>query len=477
MNNSGTWIMAGLFFLGVNIKISLLSHSFIFGVSHAQRPIIEFLVYIYLAFLVYWLVLGQLRENRSGRGVKRFNLAWILIIGILARLVYFPSQLIQETDPYRYVWDGQMMLAKQNPYSLTPQEAYESGLLSSDSTKQETIQYVNERINHPGVKTIYPPGAQFLFGLSQMLTPWSLVGWKIMIAVTEILIMFLMVFILKQLRLRPDWVVLYAWSPLIIKEFSNSLHLDVFAVLFICLMIYAFIRKYHRLALLSLAVATMIKWFAIVLLPFLLIMFRQSLLKNLASVGLFAGLIMAFFFPFINTGTGALFEGLFRFSAGWKVNDGLFSVITNIIQNFHLPFDTNTMSRFVVGLIFGLIVIWACQRLLKKRTIFRYLQMSLISLSALFFLIPTGNPWYFTWLFPFLIVFPSRALIAFSGLVFLYYLDFYFMYHEQRELFQWVRLVEYGLFFIILGLELWIKNRQWPLLSRFTMRAVSLERH
>jgi len=473
MNNKGALISAGLIFLGINIKIVFLSQNFVFGVGHAERPIIEFLGYIFLGFLVYWLVLEQLRGTQSGRRVGRFGLAWILFIGILTRLVYFPSQLIQETDPYRYIWDGQMILTKQNPYSLSPQEAYGRGLLSLDSSKQEMVQYVNERINHPGVRTIYPPGAQFLFLLSQVLTPGSLVVWKIMIAIAEILILITMVLILKRLRLPPEWVVLYAWSPLIIKEFSNSLHLDVFAVLFICLMVYALIKKHHPLALLYLAIATTIKWFAIIFLPFLLIMFRQSLLKNLVSIGMFFALIMAAFLPFINVGAGALFEGLLRFSAQWKVNDGLFSVITNVVQSFQLPFDASVISRIVVGLIFGFIVILACQRLLKKRTIFRFLQMSMISLAALFFLMPTGNPWYFTWLFPFLIIFPSRALIVFSGLVFLYYLDFYFMYHEQRELFQWIRLVEYGLFFIILGLELWIKNRPLPLLSRSTTRAIS----
>ena len=473
MNNKKALILAGIIFLGINIKIAFLSQSFVFGVDHAERPIIEFLIYVLFGFLIYWFVLEQFRKNRAGYRVNGFILGWIVMIGVLARLVYFPSQLIQETDPYRYVWDGQMMLAKQNPYSLSPQEVFERGLFSLDSSKREMVQYVNERINHPGVKTIYPPGAQFLFGFAQVLSPWSLIGWKVMILVAEILILVLMVLTLKHFRFPPEWVALYAWSPLIIKEFSNSLHLDVFAVLFICLMTYALIKKRHQLALLSLAAATMIKWFAIILFPFLLVMFRQNLLKNLMSIGMFSVVIVASFLPFMNAGAGALFDGLLRFSSEWKVNDGLFSVITGVIQSSHLPYDVNVLSRGIIALILGFIMVLACQRLLRKRTIFRFLKMSLISLAVLFFLIPMGNPWYFTWLFPFLIIFPSRALIAFSGLVFLYYLDFYFMYQNQRDLFTWVRLVEYGPFFIVLGVELWTQNRQLPLLSRSTTRAIS----
>ncbi|MCR4337690.1 MAG: glycosyltransferase [Candidatus Omnitrophica bacterium] len=460
MNNRWMLILSGLIILGINIKISLLSHSFIFGVGHADRPIIEFLGYMLLAFLVYWLVLEQLWRNKPGRKGERFNLAWILIIGILVRFVYFPSQFIQETDPYRYVWDGQMSVSQHNPYSYSPQDAFERGILSLDPTRQEAVQTINERINHPDVKTIYPPGAQFLFALSQKISPWSFGGWRGMVAIAEILILILMVLILKRLKLSLGWVALYAWSPLIIKEFTNSLHLDVFAVLFICLMIYALLKKHHRLALLSLAIATSIKWFAVIFLPFLLIMFRQNFLRSLIPTVMFSGLIAASYLPFSNAKFGTLFEGLLKFSAEWKVNDGLFTIITSVIHKLPLPFDTNIVSRIAVVLIFGLILLLSCRWLMRRRTISRFLRVSLISLSALFFLLPTGNPWYFTWVFPFLIIFPSRALVAFSALVFLYYLDFYFMYQNQRDMFTWVRLLEYGLFFTILGLELCFRHRR-----------------
>ena len=422
MNNRWALIFSGLILLGIHIKISFLSHSFIFGSGHAERPIIEFLCWVSLAFLVYWLVLEQLRRNQPKHKVDRFPLAWIVMIGISIRLIYSSSQLIQETDPYRYIWDGQMIAAQHNPYSYSPQEAFELGLLSSNPLKPDAVQAVHERINHPGVKTIYPPGAQFLFALSQMMSPWSLAGWRGMVVVAEICILILMILILKRLRLPLEWVALYAWSPLVIKEFSNSLHLDVFAVMFMCLMIYAFLRKHYRLALLSFAMATSIKWFAVILLPFLLIAFRQSLSKSLVSAAIFTGLIAASFVPFIDAKTGTLFEGLLKFSSEWKVNDGLFTVIRGVVDRLPLPFDTNVISRIAVVMILGMIFILSCRWLLERRTGSRFYQVSLLNLSALFFLIPTGNPWYFTWVFPFLLILPSRALVAFSGLVFLYYL-------------------------------------------------------
>ena len=86
-------------------------------------------------------------------------------------------------------------------------------------------------------------------------------------------------------------------------------------------------------------------------------------------------------------------------------------------------------------------------------------------IAALFFLAPTGNPWYFTWVLPFLIFWPARALVAFSGLVMLYYLDFYFTYQGSPGSMQWIRAIEYGVFYLFLGWELWKTKQKSPSLS------------
>lgn len=117
------------------------------------------------------------------------------------------------------------------------------------------------KINHPSVKTIYPPLAQYIFAGSQILTPWDLTGWKIMIFIAECAIMALMIAALHKLNIQKEWFLIYGWSPLIIKEFSNSLHLDVFAVLFLCLMIYCLIIGWTFPS--YLALATLIKLFSL----------------------------------------------------------------------------------------------------------------------------------------------------------------------------------------------------------------------
>ena len=52
-----------------------------------------------------------------------------------------------------------------------------------------------------------------------------------------------------------------------------------------------------------------------------------------------------------------------------------------------------------------------------------------LTLAWFWLLCPTQNPWYWTWALPFLPFARSRVWLAISGLVFVYYLRFWFSYH------------------------------------------------
>lgn len=454
------WLLvSGLILLGLTIKISFTSHQFIFGIGHKERPIIQFLIYIFSSFMVYLISLTWLKKKRPSYSKRHFILFWIILVSIAARLIYFPSLLIQETDPYRYIWDGQAVLQGVNPYQYSPQYAFLHGLKPTD-IDPDLVNEVYRKVNHPEVKTIYPPLAQILFVFSQWLTPWNLLGWRIMIFITECLILFLLIKILLKLKLPPEGVMLYGWSPLILKEFSNSLHLDVFCVLFLTVMIYALIKKWWMTAFVSLSFVALVKLFSIVLLPLLAVhVYKRDPKAALKWSVMFILILAAMYLPFLSAGS-SVWEGLAQFCSGWGVNSGLFGVIRWTVQMLPIPnADVEIISRICAMCIFiGLASVVLLKTMKKIGGLSHFLKAALILLSLLFFLIPTGNPWYFTWIFPFLAVLPVKPLIAFSGLVFLYYLDFYFMYQGQPYLFGYIRIIEYGLFFILLGWEIW-KNK------------------
>ena len=106
------WLIAGTGLLLSCLGWTLLSYQFEFGQGHADRPIIGFLGLFLLAWVSF--LAGIVLLARKDPGPK--TLILIVVVGLLARVVLIPSNLIQENDVYRYVLDGQVLLHGANPY-------------------------------------------------------------------------------------------------------------------------------------------------------------------------------------------------------------------------------------------------------------------------------------------------------------------------------------------------------------------------
>lgn len=446
------WGALGMVMLLTQGGIAWLSHFFVFGEGHAERPILKFLALEGIAFAGYFFAVEWIRKQGAACPPGRVWLEWILGVSILCRLFFFSSQLIQETDPYRYIWDGQAVLQGTNPFLLSPHTAFENK--QAPLPPNEEALSVFRKINHPGVPTIYPPLAQGLFAAAQIISPWNLTGWRILILTADILTLLLLCGLLKKLKLSPSWLLIYAWSPLVLKEFSNSLHLDVFAVFFLAGMMVAVASRKIIFSFVCLALAVLTKISPVVLLPLLFTWFYRAHPRRTVFGGIvFFSLIGLFYLPYLEGGA-AIFQGLNRFAHEWRVNEGIYEVIHSAIRSLGLSGSLlESMSRFTAALGVIGIVAGVCFWLNRQKNVTDFFKACGIALAALFFLAPTGNPWYFTWILPFLIFYPSRVLILFSGLVLLYYLDFYFLYQGNPGAFKYVRILEYGVFFAFLGWE------------------------
>lgn len=470
----------GLVILLVEGGIAWLSRSFVFGLGHTQRPILLFVALEFVAFGIYFAAVEWVRRlpsvQQANHGQGGQTVFWIILIGVLVRVVFLPSHLIQETDPYRYMWDGQTVLSGENPYRHSPREAFANHLKPSHAVTPE-IQEVFRKINHAGIKTIYPPAAQFLFAVSQWVSPWRLAGWRLMILFAEIGIFGLMLGVFPKLGMRKEWLVLYAWCPLVIKEFSNSLHVDVFVVFFLALMVWAFVYRHFRFGFLALAFATGVKLFPLIFLPLAgLWTWHENRKRAIQGVAIFFAALMVLAMPFMGAEI-ALFEGLGRFLGQWRVNEGVFALIFQSVAQAPLLSlrEAELVSRGIVaGMVVGSLAgtsLW----LRRRREVQDYFRACLFVTAFLFFLAPTGNPWYVTWLFPFLYFSPWRSLVIFSGLVFLYYLDFYFTYRSMPHFFTWVRWLEYSVFYFLLMRELvgiWIKTQRSRLFCQWQMSGI-----
>lgn len=472
----GGGLLVGIVILG----LGFLSQAFAFGVGHAERPIPQVVALLGLGWLGMWLGLRAVRSTTASVP-SAWRLGWVLAISLLARLILLATPPIQETDPYRYLWDGNAVLHGVNPYLYPPSEAYAAPPTAPAIERWRTsintgaAHEVHRRINHPGIPTVYPPAAQGLFALAQGLTPWSLGGWRFLVLFADLANLVLILGILSRARLPLEWVLLYGWSPLVLKEFGNSLHVDVFVVLGLLLMILALQFGRIRLSFLALALAGLVK-----LAPLLLMVplagwaFKRSRKQTVQGLAI-AGLAMTVaYLPFLSAGP-AVWNGLGHFVGRWRVNEGLYAGLAGAISR--LGFETAWMEGLARGMagVLLLLATFGIARWVRQGSadLHRLLSGMLALLSGLFLLLPMANPWYFTWVFPFLILIPVRTLIWLSGALGLYYLDFYFMYRGMPNAYDWVRLAEYGSVAMVAAWEVW-RWRRSRSFFRFSTSATSL---
>ena len=145
---------------------------------------------------------------------------WLLLgFAVIFRLIGLSSFPILEDDFYRYLWDARMTVELGSPYAVAPAEFFASENLS------ERFETILDGINYPDVKTVYGPTIQWVFALAYLISPGEVWPLQLMMGIADIAV----ILILLQLA-KPNSVLLYAWSPLVIKEFVISAHPDVLGV-------------------------------------------------------------------------------------------------------------------------------------------------------------------------------------------------------------------------------------------------------
>jgi hypothetical protein len=291
--------------------------------------------------------------------------------------------------------------------------------------------------------------------------------------------------LLAVLGMHPGWIIVYAWCPLLLKEFANSGHLDSIAVFWTTVNVWWVLRMMQRgrcsyfattssAAFFALAIGA--KLYPIILLPAMAagiavrIHWQHSLYFCLMSV-IFAGLLIAPMLithpakvpePFIATSQDSGQEtGLRAFLTQWEMNDFLFMLVSENLQPQNkndsrppvwfavvpnswrsglvfplariLGSDNKTTSflaaRALMTGVFGVISLALAWRVSQRRTLECLLEATFLTVAWFWLLSPTQNPWYWTWALPFLPFARSRAWIAVSCIAFIYYLRFWFSYH------------------------------------------------
>ncbi len=192
-------------------------------------------------------------NRRSSRAVF-----WIIFgVGVLLRLGLVGETPKLSDDVYRYIWDGRVQTAGINPYRYIPADPH-LAFLRDDAI----YPHINRRDYAP---TIYPPFTQmFFFAVTRVSE--SIVWFKTVLLGLEGLTLWLLARLLVSFKLPRERVLIYAWNPLVIWEFSSG-HIDFLMTPLVLLALLARRRRRDALTGVLLGCAALVKFFPLVMFP------------------------------------------------------------------------------------------------------------------------------------------------------------------------------------------------------------------
>ncbi|MGD9866814.1 MAG: glycosyltransferase 87 family protein [Hyphomicrobiales bacterium] len=430
------WALAAGVLLAGTAAFTTASHGFGHDIAVRDMPVTALSLSLAAAGALFLLILPLLRQSAALPARTRSALlVLIAAAGLAARLMLLASEPVLEDDYQRYLWDGGVTASGLNPYAASPAAALaalpetELGQLAAASGD------VLGRVNHPHLRTVYPPVAQGVFALAHRLSPWSLTAWRAVTVALELSAFALLIVLLRDVGRSPLWATLYWWNPIPLKEIANSAHMDV--ILLPLLLGALVLANRGRLlgAGASLLLAAGVKLWPVLLLPLIwrpLIRQPGRLSAALAMAAL-AGLAIAA--PFIITGLNGT-SGLLAYMQSWKTNSALTPVLEAAAGAIAPSGDHGSalLARMAAGVALGALALWTART--EWRGASELADKTLLLAAAMFLLSPAQFPWYYLWLLPLLAIRPVRGLLLLTATLPLYYLAFHFLARGEGEIFQ-----------------------------------------
>jgi hypothetical protein len=351
----------------------------------------------------------------------------MLLLAVAMRLPWFFVPASSGEDYCRYMWDGAVTAHGINPYRHAPQDVA-SGRVADPTLQRlaETGREALAGINHPHLRTIYPPAAQGAFALAYWITPFGLTGWRIVLLAFDAVAALAVVGLLRKAALPLSLAFIYLWNPLLISETYGGGHVDLLAGAMVAVFAWSLVAKRPAAAGVSLVLAVGAKLWPLLLLLFLFRGFwgrwrSLGLSFGVLAVGLavLAALFAPAFGPTANS-------GLLTYARIWEGRAGAYQIFGEagwwLRSRFSLDMDGHYVGRGLMLLIFLPAVLWLGVRghddipSLCRR-------MGLVILLMLL-LGPVLWPWYYVAVIPLAaIANPRLGLLLWTALLPLCYLE------------------------------------------------------
>jgi hypothetical protein len=301
----------------------------------------------------------------------------------------------------------------------------------------------------------YPPVAQAAFALAYLIAPWNLIAWRLVCLACDAATLVLLLMLLQTAGRPAIWAALYWWNPIVIKELTNSAHMDglVMAMVLAALLFSARQRHIWAVFMLGLAIGT--KLWPMLLAPLLLRRLWPRVLPTATALVLLLAMTLLWLLPAVLTGPD-LQSGYVTYLRHWTTNSALFPAIEALgrlsLRPFGLEESAWAVARAGVALLLGGLSLWqARQPIGATRDL---MQRAALVSFGLVLLSPAQFPWYMIWMIPFLAFRPHWGLLATTVTVPLYYVAFHLLARDAYEIFtNWVVWGIWAPVWLLLGAE------------------------
>ncbi|NKI31656.1 polyprenol phosphomannose-dependent alpha 1,6 mannosyltransferase MptB [Muricauda sp. DJ-13] len=386
---------------------------------------------------------------------EKWNFKFLLVTGILFRLVFLIAIPNLSQDFYRFIWDGELINQGINPYLYTPNQIIE----------KSTIIIANSQELYDGMGSLsakhysnYPPINQLIFSISSFLGMGSILGsviWmRVIIILSDIGTVYFGRRLLQNLNQSPHLIFWYFLNPLIIIELTGNLHFEGVMFFLFIWAVHLISKGKYLLAAPIYAASIMLKLVPILFLPLFLPLlgFKKSTFFYVAITVC----SILFLIPFYSSEFATHYVQTVRlWFSNFEFNAGFYNLVKTVaVEHYEQkPWEVVKDYGDIVPLLTILIAFLLMVFRDKKSTQSILLSM-LVLLSSYYFLSSTVHPWYIVFLVGLSLFTNYRFTLLWSGLV---VLSYYAYSQPDFKENLWLLAIEYILVLGFLGYEI-MKN-------------------
>jgi alpha-1,6-mannosyltransferase len=350
--------------------------------------------YIYLGSGLFYMM-----SAATSRSVllSRQGVMVMVALAILMRTVMWFTPESPGGDYYRYYWDGALTSHGKSPYAHSPGAALR-GEVDDETIKALALEgaRVLQRVNHPELRTIYPPVSQLLFAGAHLLTPFQSEGWRIVLLALDAAAALLLFMMLRTAHLPIAGLSVYLWNPLLLVETYHYRHVDLALAPVLMLFLWALWTRQPKTAGLGLALGVGLKLWPAILVPLLLGRFRGRERRAGAAVFLLATIVILA--PYLTSLGSVTDSGTVAYARIWDAHSFAYDALNRLGWGLSRVLWGSLDGRLIARTLMMVLLLAVAVHLGRRSrnsgpaTLSRHLAAMVV---LMLLLSPTLYPWYF----------------------------------------------------------------------------------